>query len=910
MKESFIICFSNNINYICQEKLKQLKYLLGEELYINVYKGLVETTSSIVTRVLLPEYNLFKETKENNFEKQFKDMIEEENYIHFLYKKYPLLEESLKIMLNDYIKYVKKVFNDFKKDKREISLTMGIDIGDLKNIITGLGDLHNGVSTCKVITNNCTLFYKPRGANNEKLFYNMIDYITNDTSIYVKKAKYLNKDEHMWMQEIPYKTCTNIKEVKDYYYISGIYLFIFYIMTSYDMHYENIINNGSTPVIIDFETLTLLSNAVHDLENKDILNSVLNTMYLPYINENGPFDVNLSGILSKSTVSNSNEVYEFDMSGDDFTLNKKKSSVEIKGLTLNNEDVVGKYISLEEIRQLLLSGFKFAGEKIINRKDEFVKLTTQFMQNNVIHFRQIIRPTQVYVSFINAIYHPSSLTSIAKRDEVLNILLNSFKPTSFGYLRVENEIETLKKGYVPEYYSLYNSKALYSNKEIICDDYFNETVLEKFINKMSTLNMEQIVYQQKLIDLSLISLIEKQDFGKTNVSHSTIKNEEIDLNYVQTITKEVIDNFKVMEIKYDNNLSSLLAPHLASGNSDTVWVCKNLSKGIYEYGGVILLCAYYAKLFSDDDTMQFAFRLLDGLQMSPIELNLSVYTGEGGLLYLYYMMHKILKSSSIYAERADAYLQKYINVRDYILDKIIEEGISSDSFDYIHGKLAAVCLICKIALYDSSQHVSSILSKVEMIEKMILESEVQFESEIGLAHGLTGICVILSSIYKITKSKNILKNIEKLLLVENKLIKDFGIEKIGYTWCRGLTGIALGRDIVDKNISDQKELKTFNNTFKQNLDLYQAVEKMLSVNNMCLCHGVYGNIEILRRLGLENKYHKYIYHKRFRNISDLNWLNNKIDIPLNHFMLGNSGVAYALLSLFFDIPSILSLDIN
>ena len=80
---------------------------------------------------------------------------------------------------------------------------------------------------------------------------------------------------------------------------------IFYILGSYDMHHENIISSGSTPVIVDFETLfNAQLSRIHEKSNfKDNANTVINSAFIPFVNERGAFDVNLSGILCKTEKS-------------------------------------------------------------------------------------------------------------------------------------------------------------------------------------------------------------------------------------------------------------------------------------------------------------------------------------------------------------------------------------------------------------------------------------------------------------------------------------------------------------------------------------------------------------------------------------------------------------------------------
>jgi lantibiotic modifying enzyme len=90
-------------------------------------------------------------------------------------------------------------------------------------------------------------------------------------------------------------------------------------------------------------------------------------------------------------------------------------------------------------------------------------------------------------------------------------------------------------------------------------------------------------------------------------------------------------------------------------------------------------------------------------------------------------------------------------------------------------------------------------------------------------------------------------------------------------------------------------------------------DAFFEIDNMCLCHGLYGNIEIaqyllrsIRNKNVQEKVNR-IYFEKF---SELEWIKG-FDYEFEHFMLGNMGIAYVMLELLYhDIPSVLTLELH
>ena len=102
------------------------------------------------------------------------------------------------------------------------------------------------------------------------------------------------------------KECYSLEEVHRYYYRSGIYLGIFYILSTVDIHYENMISHGEYPVFIDLETMVRAENSIETFNQSEKFDSksVLISSLLPAISSGKIFDVNMSALFTGNQVSN------------------------------------------------------------------------------------------------------------------------------------------------------------------------------------------------------------------------------------------------------------------------------------------------------------------------------------------------------------------------------------------------------------------------------------------------------------------------------------------------------------------------------------------------------------------------------------------------------------------------------
>ncbi|EQK48724.1 type 2 lantibiotic biosynthesis LanM family protein [[Clostridium] bifermentans ATCC 19299] len=894
------------------------KQIMDAKLYDNCFEELKLAMFNKLIRIMSYEYNkmqdedrIISDLEYNKKIERFGKIITTNEYLEYFDKKYCLLVDSLSYELKNLAIYQREICINYKNESYAIESILIKKLGKICGIECSKGDLHNGKSVAIVSFENGNLIYKPRNEANTILLKQMVDFLSSESEVKdFKFTEFYTNGNHSWEKIILQEPCKSIDEVEKYYYRAGVYLAAFYFLGSFDMHHENVISSGQYPVIIDTETITkaLLNDDV-DLDPKDLRVSVLNTSFIPYVNDENVLDVNISAIFSEQGESKrtqqilvkdeENNVYYEEVN---IEINEEKNIVNIEDMSK---------IDIVRAREKLISGFYDASRYAINNKSSFMKLVEDFCNKNNLTFRQLLRSTQVYYQFIYASNHPEIIQNEVERDDLLGILSNNFVASKFGFLRVQHEISELKRGNIPLYYSISNSCDLYSNGTVVCKNYFKEAANETILNKIRNFDDSLLEYQVELIKKSIAIVQTEDKFGYT-----VVKNTDVDGNmtqdYLTSNVKYWVDYLKKMEFKITENNSTLLS--LRISKNKRLFSFDNLTYELYENGMFPLFMLYYGKENKDKDAIDCSVRLTELLinnyqrirlvEKNKRKFNLSVYTGIGALMYTTYNFYKVTNNKK--------YLNEFIKIAlDITIDVNSMDYILTEEYLYLEGVISSLYLICKIYRDSKCNQIYEELKK--SINKLIHDFEIDKYDGVGFAHGIGGIAVAFSEFYRLTYDEKILDIVYKLILKENYII-DSGTweEKDIYTWCNGKSGILLTRKLIYDNL--QSGLGNKKIDFEEELNKYNSWifdDEFFNLDNMCLCHGTFGNIEIAKYL-IENDKNEIIMQKirkkYFEKFEDLEWIKG-FDYNLEQFMLGNMGIAYVMLELLFDIPSILALEL-
>lgn len=892
--------FDSELEVLSKENIKIIKFK-------GVYEYLYETVFSYSIRSLVHELHIYKnnnlligETSKERFI-YFEEIIKSETFIKSFYEKYPVLKSFLKMLVTQTASYVFEIINNFEKDRNEIQRKFKIELKSIVDIKLGKGDTHNDGKSVAIIETDCAkIAYKPRSLSSHIVFENIISWINSTYKLKcnLKSLKVIDYNNYGWQEFISYNGCKNHREVENYYYRSGCYLAVFYVLGTNDIHYENVIANGEYPYFIDLETLM-------GIYKPGMLDSVLTTGFIPNKSLSSFFDVDLSGLCGNmQTSSKLTTISIINPLTDEMIIENQPSKIMANNNIVKLNDEI---VRIEKYTHNFISGFQDTIELIINSKESFIGLVEN-QYNKSDKFRQLIRHTRIYGEFLIAASYPQYLSSEEKHIELFKMLYNSSED-ELKTERICHEVSSLLKWEIPYYYSYYDSKNLLSDNIVVQKDYFETTIKESFCNRIKNLNNNVKNFEIDIIKKSLFTIYEDcfnyKELNKIKFSNIS---KEINKEIIMKIAESISEN--ALDLKENEDIAFLIN---IIDNDRVLLSCMNFN--FYEGGGIIWLFACIGKLFKNNYYESIYVKLLDSSILAYEHYNMkqvsnkkiSAFFGIGSLMYLYYNISILYNNNCYYKE--------FENIAKEIIEydsEYLKTSTKSMDYDFVNGISGILVLAVKIYLNEENELMKKIVDKyanylVEYINKSNL-------NEIGLARGLSGYSLALIMIYKVKKEDMYLNLAKELINKENSIyFKLQSIDKIKTSWSEGESGMLLVRNEVFK-------IEHNENILAEILKYLKVIitKGFYDINSMSLYDGIYGNIEIVNQIINDiNETNKIITHDKVKelesklvNCIDDIQLGLKNNFILDTFMNGSSGIAYSKLrQLYPQLPSILSLDV-
>ncbi len=869
--------FSTAARIITQQIVDDRKLKLPPIKNINsLEQHLYQLVCRYITTCVFADYNEWATTEEypdpitkeqNYIEKR----VLSRNYSDILFSKFPVLKKITYDLVCNYFSYSNLIFDFFMDDYARISSVWERDVGQIEEIIIGKGDTHSGASVAIIKTDNAKLVFKPRSLFSDEFFYKVMSALGENLSQSVFAPKMLSYDTHSWQEFIPYKECSSDEEAARFFYNAGISQFAFYMLSSVDMHYENLICYGEYPVFVDLETL--ISGSVSTLEHcepKSLNTSVLMTGMLPGLKgTQNIIDMNLSALFTGHDKSEKHHITSIIRDSDGVW--KEITVPVITTPTQNVVKVNGKEVEPHAYEKMFIKGFSDASQVFLDQKDRFLRIVDELSARSI-KMRKILRPTIVYGKFIAASLRPEVLRSEQNYVAVFDILRKNFTIGAFGYLRVNYEIEELQKGNVPSFDIYSNSKNLYASGEMLCENYLCETPHASVRRRCLEITRELVEYQIRLIKMAFASQ-DKADDLTYPICRSSQENNPI--KYVH-ICADMIE--KSLIPAPSGGYAMIM---LQTNVDNESFVVHTSDSELYHFGGIIWFLYAYGKKY-DRKYCDYAIGLLSLLfskyefdSQSKTAKNYSVYSGYGSLAYLAFCIFKDSGENQL--------LNQCLKVLTDGFKQINSSGIK---YDYVGGDLSFISLACKIAADQPK-------IKQELFDSIIKAKNTMKNDEwvlrnCGLAHGTAGLLTTLSLINSITG------DCADEVFNLKRIVESAYADCSSYAWCKGKAGMALALHYA-KAPKDSNELA--------NMKVYNAdAEK-----NLCLCHGLFGEFDVALSLFPERRSEI----KKIINTFDFDTLRvfRNSDYLYESFMLGVSGIAYTILrSEYPDLPSLLSLE--
>ncbi|TCP70220.1 type 2 lanthipeptide synthetase LanM family protein [Baia soyae] len=922
----FLTYFHDCINKMfCQIENKSDVVFNKKEMIKSALSSLANDLLNISIRTLIYELYCQKSMGElrgaNPHEryKYFNQQLIERKVTRNILQKYTVLSFLLYIKIHSKLEYLSEVIMHLEEDASLIKKHFKISFSEVANIEMSSGDSHNGgKSVLIVVTDEGKIVYKPHTLSPDRLFNDVVDFVNEKRVLRtdLNQIESLDFGSYGWQKYQSHDRCKTVQEVEDYFYRIGALLCVFHVLKTEDIHCENIIASGSSPSIIDLETLIKNENQIrlepslHEVFNNHVNNSVLGTLLLPLNLKYSMFDFDMGGIANSSDISDIwKSFYIKDEGTDEIRLEEKATVLEQHRNCVNLVDEVMEPIDYAESIQ---EGFRDCYQLFLSSGDE---VTDILKMSGEVEIRQVLRATSVYGRFLKASTHPKYLKAFEDREKLFSKLYLNNELSPLDIKRVDAEVKALIIGDIPYFSQKISSVELKCNNKDSIPQYYDQDLNDVVRYRVENLSADGLEKQLHYIRMSLLTTV-KDPWDQDSHHLPTVKYFNNNDDYLGK-AREIGDWLSNRSIwNMNETAGTWLIPSLSSIGRMKL---SPVESGLYEGGGSILFLAQLGAETGDNKYLQLAKAALEGIEEFKIERkkhilsSLSLFDGWGSRVYLYYTMYSITGDQKYY--------EKYLDS----IDEIGRVDFERESNLDIIGGLSGV-LITSLNIYrnDSNDKLRVICEELadQLLSKVNESSETLLA---GLSHGISGISWGLISFGSQFNKSNYIEKGLNLITLENQFIDE---ERLNWKdlregvvsnsdpvyWCHGAPGIALARMNMMKLLDQENEMLS--------RDLQLAIQKTVKDGfsdqmDHSLCHGIFGNIDILLEISnylKDRKLKDIAYSQADRALKSIKEEGFKSGIKggfdISTFMLGLSGIGFSLLRLHNpQLPSLLSLSI-
>lgn len=800
-----------------------------------------------------------------------------------LEEKYPLLERSVSEIISGCGQLWLDALNRLEADREAIErILCGKPFGSVMNITGDIADSHRGgQSVLKVhLDNGCVILYKPHSIDNEQMFEDFAEYLGKACNLPMFCLKRICGDNYGWEACVERKECKTEEEIRRFYRRTGMYLFIFYLLGTNDIHGENVIAHGEYPVVVDMENILGIqkntdSSNIMEQMRLYLQTSVLASGMLPSAKwQQEGRNVNISGIGGGGRARLPFRIPVIMGAGtSDIRITYRYPEFEPDE---NAPMLRGKCISPEQYEQDILAGFAEAWNYVMGYTEAAAE---QLEKLQDLKSRYLLADTQRYAMCLNSSYHPSLMTDGGDRQLYLYTICYGRNLKQPGALElIQSEIKDMSMHDIPYFYFQGNSRHLYNSEGKPAKDYFAHTSYEQMRGRLYGLSEADLEHQKRLIHITLTAgkevRVNRKLTGKPRLTRE-LSGKEAYPKLAAKVMERLFDEavyFGDKPVWYVVNMASFGA----SG-----WQIEPMH--MYLYGGVmgIALLGRLMETYTGSETYaRVSCRLEKQLfdytgqleKMRPENLRVGIYNGEMSMVYGYLFLHRITGRNS-YMEYARRHAE--------LVFPAIERETNCDLLDGLAGVVWGMLM-----LYERSGRERYLEAARQAGDRLLREAHHTAEGAgwllkgeerplLGLSHGNAGIAAALAKLYDATKEEDYYELLREALAYENSYYSkelgnwmDFRVKEKSElertdtcAWCHGAGGILASRLMMRELVrEDLKEIIE--------KDMERAGRKLREQclrDGMCLCHGSCGNVLLLAEYEGESRavktYDSYICEK-------------------------------------------------
>jgi len=854
-----------------------------------------------------------------------------------------LLASVIRQWINTTIELIHRVSQDLSQIQEQI---LGTSASIQASGVGGdLSDPHNLGHSVQIIgfTDGSKVLYKPKDLRLDVAWVNLLAYLNSQNpAIQLRAVKTIACDGYGWTEFVEHSSCNTEEGFKEFYNRSGAYLILFHLLSSSDMHFENIIASGPDPVPIDLEMILQASNPEQEADDltmeatnaaiRKIQDSVLTVGMLPSYSRSSKNKIFDAGGLNAA--SGSMIVYEWkniNTNGMRWVQVQKTA-----GTSPNVPHVDHHYAKFGDYIPEFIEGFKAYATFLLAQKSQprLQELLNKFAGLPV---RKIIRPTRFYYMLLQRLKDYRTMSdgiNWSAQSDFLARLGDWDAQSDLLWPLQAGERFALLSLNVPHFTCL-------SDGKVVSDIFGNQiytsaqTGLSRAKERWANLSQEEIEWQSCVIQISTSFVV------KTDKATAHQEKHAFDRKLKLAGNQLLSDEHIALELKHIAKTISQYAfiKEQSAGWIGIDWLAGSdvgqlvtLGSDLYNgVGGIALFLSAYAKQFNDENAKELAMKSLAGLRQqiyAPTAARWARSLGLGGASGLGSVLYTLANVSVLLDE--PVLLEDAMQVSRLFTDELID---ADQTLDVIAGSAGGILSLLALYRYTHSKEVltkaircGEHLLKTPRMGKEGRRSWIGLgmgESILnGISHGASGFELALSSLSIASGRQDFMEAANECHAFEasnydseehnwpdlrddedGKPIKGWVCQ-----WCHGAPGIGLSR------IGRVKFGADLNSVAEDIKNATVCVKDNWPNRVDTLCCGTMGSIEFLNEAGqlLSNQDISSLANQRLAEIfsdrqakGDYSWPVGGTEFNLGLFR-GVSGVGYTLLrKLNPNLPNVL-----
>jgi type 2 lantibiotic biosynthesis protein LanM len=740
-----------------------------------------------------------------------------EGYRSELARKYPVLVDALQAHARARLSYVGEIAERTLTRRSDLESVLSDarrrSFDRITSVQVGAGDTHQGGRSVATIgfESGATLIYKPRCLAVDVAFARVIAFLNERLGVDLRVANVLTAANHGWAQ--PIDVAPLAEEVSEAYYRDiGRLTALLLLINGRDMHHENVICDGRSPVPIDLETLlhpTIperdeVALTAMDRARRLLQESVTSIGLLPTVIASGHrgsdgLDIGATGY-RPGTRSPFRSLVLRNVGRDDmhlaFEQQRLRGVPTTPTITSSAEDLI-------RVRTAVTGGFRELYEWVLTHRAEFAAVVAGAFADVPVRF--VAAPTRFYSQLLTMASHRDFQREPVSRLVLLHRV--ALRPGDQDPTITRAEIADLAAGDIPYFAARTSSRWICDSSARPIVECLDRTPLEAALDRIGSASEDDLALQTRLIGISFVNKLDREaDRTGFTLPVAGVAPPASDRDLLECAT-EMGDVLLATETRSDraDAPSTWIGPHVSTVESH-MWAPGYASYDLYGgIAGIGLFLAQLARVGGAWRHAAAARRVLEpladqltasGLLGKPVSVG--AFTGVAGLLYS--LLHGGLALD-------DHHLVQTALDRVDLIGELVGDDTT---FDVIGGAAGALGVALTLGRHARThEQRTAALAAAQACHRHLasghpcLRDGERLDAVVhgGFAHGVAGTVPYLLQLAAASGDDRPLDDADRLFAIDLSLYDESARDwytstqrdERSYGWCHGAPGLALSR---------------------------------------------------------------------------------------------------------------------